>query len=424
MAASFPTAVHQRHNVAPGSRSRIPGITSASNAKSGLARRGEQPLHVKQQRATQQRLHAGRQAGGVLERSVAPTEAPDTQLRPVLTAAAWTAADMRAREHEWTYHLTPNDIQELDEALVLARATGKPIHELTQEDFPLPLLAPKLRALGSEVVHGRGFQIIKGVPVERWSREESVTAYWGMGLRWGRAVSNNAAGHLVGHIKDIGHDPLDPSTRLFATRAAQPFHNDAADVVGLLCLTLGESGGLSSWTSSVSVYNAVLAARPDLARLLTQPWVWDRKGEVPPGKPPTFAMPVFNHHAGHLSVNWSSNYFLAAQRHPGVPALTPAHLEAIALVDALAASDALRLDAMLAPGDVQLLSNHTVFHARSAFTDSPERKRHLLRLWLAPEDDRPLPEAYREILGGSVEVGRRGGIVVEGTRLHVPLEAA
>lgn len=263
-----------------------------------------------------------------------------------------------------------------------------------------------------------------GVPVERWSREESVTAYWGMGLRWGRAVSNNAAGHLVGHIKDIGHDPLDPSTRLFATRAAQPFHNDAADVVGLLCLTLGESGGLSSWTSSVSVYNAVLAARPDLARLLTQPWVWDRKGEVPPGKPPTFAMPVFNHHAGHLSVNWSSNYFLAAQRHPGVPALTPAHLEAIALVDALAASDALRLDAMLAPGDVQLLSNHTVFHARSAFTDSPERKRHLLRLWLAPEDDRPLPEAYREILGGSVEVGRRGGIVVEGTRLHVPLEAA
>lgn len=202
---------------------------------------------------------------------MAPTEAPDTQLRPVLTAAAWTAADMRAREHEWTYHLTPNDIQELDEALVLARAMGKPIHELTQEDFPLPLLAPKLRALGSEVVHGRGFQIIKGVPVERWSREESVTAYWGMGLRWGRAVSNNAAGHLVGHIKDIGHDPLDPSTRLFATRAAQPFHNDAADVVGLLCLTLGESGGLSSWTSSVSVYNAVLAARPDLARLLTQP---------------------------------------------------------------------------------------------------------------------------------------------------------
>lgn len=102
---------------------------------------------------------------------MAPTEAPDTQLRPVLTAAAWTAADMRAREHEWTYHLTPNDIQELDEALVLARAMGKPIHELTQEDFPLPLLAPKLRALGSEVVHGRGFQIIKGNAEGDWGHE-------------------------------------------------------------------------------------------------------------------------------------------------------------------------------------------------------------------------------------------------------------
>jgi hypothetical protein len=38
----------------------------------------------------------------------------------------------------------------------------------------------------------------------------------------------------------------------------------------------------------------------------------------------------------------------------------------------------------LEPGDVQLISNHTVIHARTDYEDYPEddRKRHLLRLWI------------------------------------------
>jgi hypothetical protein len=37
------------------------------------------------------------------------------------------------------------------------------------------------------------------------------------------------------------------------------------------------------------------------------------------------------------------------------------------------------------PGDVQLISNHTVVHARTAYEDAPESERHLLRLWLSLE---------------------------------------
>ena len=64
-------------------------------------------------------------------------------------------------------------------------------------------------------------------------------------------------------------------------------------------------------------------------------------------------------------------------------------------------------------------------HSRTAFVDHPEddKRRHLLRLWLAPDDERPLPDYYAELLGGSVEVGRRGGIRVSGYDLNVPLEA-
>ena len=92
----------------------------------------------------------------------------------------------------------------------------------------------------------------RGVPVERYSSRETAIAYWGIGLYWGRAVSNNKKGHLIGHIKDIGHDPSNPLTRLYATSAAQPYHNDSSDVVTLLCLRNAKEGGLSSWSSSIT----------------------------------------------------------------------------------------------------------------------------------------------------------------------------
>ena len=51
-----------------------------------------------------------------------------------------------------------------------------------------------------------------------------------------------------------------------------------------------------------------------------------------------------------------------------------------------------------------------------------ENRRHLLRLWVAPPNDRPLPEEYAE-LWDSTEPGKRGGIYIGGTPLTVPLEA-
>ena len=66
------------------------------------------------------------------------------------------------------------------------------------------------------------------------------------------------------------------------------------------------------------------------------------------------------------------------------------------MFDALANSPELHFSMNLEPGDMQFVYNHTILHDRTAFEDWDEenRKRHLLRLWLAIPGDRPLPEIF------------------------------
>ena len=159
---------------------------------------------------------------------------------------------------------------------------------------------------------------------------------------------------------------------------------------------------------------------------MSQPgiWWWDRKGEIPPGKTGVYEMPVYNFFQGYLSVNFSDNYYFLSQRHPEVPRLTEMQLQAIKMFNELAASPEIRMDYILEPGDVQLLSNHVCLHFRTAFEDYDDidQKRHLLRLWLTPSDERPLPHYYED-MQGSVEIGKRGGIRTDGQIETISLEA-
>eukprot|EP00192_Tetraselmis_astigmatica_P010488 CAMPEP_0117669910 /NCGR_PEP_ID=MMETSP0804-20121206/12419_1 /TAXON_ID=1074897 /ORGANISM="Tetraselmis astigmatica, Strain CCMP880" /LENGTH=377 /DNA_ID=CAMNT_0005478069 /DNA_START=119 /DNA_END=1252 /DNA_ORIENTATION=+ len=347
-------------------------------------------------------------------------------LQPIQDRSAWYAADYTGKD-SYTYYLTPQDVAELDQAVYLVETRGLDIQAVKREDFPLPELGSKLTAFKQEVEWGRGFQLISGFPVDKYTRKQTMIAYWGVGTYWGNARPNNKKGHLIGHIKDIGADPNLPDTRLYATHDAQPWHNDNADMVSLLCLHPAADGGESGWASSITVYNEILRQRPDLAELFCGEWYYDRKGEIPAGKDPFFLIPVFNFFQGHLSVNYSDNYFRLSQRHASVPRFTPAHHEAMELFNELARSEEIHLKYYLQPGDIQLLNNHTCLHYRGAFTDGPDEKhqRHLLRLLLSPEDARPLPPVYEEIMAG-IQPGSRGGINVsgmEGVTPHVSLEA-
>jgi hypothetical protein len=345
--------------------------------------------------------------------------------RPLVTGkSVWIGAEMSKRPEEWTYGLRASEIAEIERATSAVQARGLDIAEIRRADFPLPTLGPVLDRLREEIVDGRGFVLLRGLPVEGRPIAWSAAAYWGIGTYFGNARSQNAKGHVLGHVCDLGLSAeKDPSVRIYQTTERQMFHTDSCDIVGLLCLKTARSGGLSSIVSSMSIYNVMAMQRPDLVRLLFQPFATDRRGETPEGKKPFFDIPVFNDYEGQLSVIYAHRYIESAQRFPEARRLTPEDREALDYLDGLANDAELRLDMEFRPGDIQFLQNHTILHDRTAFTDwdEPGRKRHLLRLWLAAPGARPLPPYYAERYG-SVAIGDRGGIICKGTRLHAPLE--
>jgi alpha-ketoglutarate-dependent taurine dioxygenase len=147
----------------------------------------------------------------------------------------------------------------------------------------------------------------------------------------------------------------------------------------------------------------------------------DRRGEVPEGSKPYFTIPVFNYHDGLVSAIYQRQYIESARRFAGVPPLTSQQRAALDLVDQLANDPKLNITMQFEPGDIQLVHNHAILHDRTAFEDypEPERKRHLLRIWLAPLSARPLPEIFAERFG-SITPGDRGGVIVEGAMPTIP----
>lgn len=345
-------------------------------------------------------------------------------LPPVQTGpAAWYGPDMAARA-DWILTLDRDDAAEIAAAMRPLVARGADIAGLTRDDFPLPRLAPRLAAMLDDLMNGRGFALIRGLDVGGWSMREAATAFFGLGRHLGRACSQNGKGHVLGHVRDLGLASTDPAVRIYQTAERQTYHTDSCDVVGLLCLRTARAGGLSALVSSVTIFNEMHSRRPDLLRLLLQPVATDRRGEVAPGQKPYFMIPVFSWHQGHLSAIYQRQYIDSAQRFPDAPRLTPEMVEALDLFDDLANDPALNFHMALQPGDMQFVFNHTMLHDRTAFDDWPEpdRRRHLLRLWLSPEGARPLPPVFAERFG-TVEPGRRGGIMLEGVRPNAPLQA-
>jgi hypothetical protein len=342
--------------------------------------------------------------------------------RPLVEgASAWIGAELARHPEQWIYTLSPPEIAEIEAAVATLR--GRDLATLTRADFSLPTLGPVLDGLREEVLNGRGFVLVRGLPVEGRPTADSALAYWAIGMRFGNPRSQNAMGHLLGHVTDLGLATSDPNVRTYQTTERQHFHTDSCDIVALLCLKTAKSGGLSSIVSSMAIYNEMARRRPDLLRRLFQPFATDRRGEVPVGEKPYFDTPVYTDHAGYLSAIYSGTYIRSAQRFADVPRFTQEDIEALEMFDDLANDKELRLDMELRPGDMQFLHNHTCLHDRTAFVDwpEPERKRHLLRLWLAAPGARPLPRIFAARYG-STTIGDRGGIICEKTRLHAPLE--
>jgi len=345
-------------------------------------------------------------------------------LQPITGASAWYGPDLM-RDNTWLLQLSVAETEEIDNAIAAFRASGAPMEAISEDSFPLPAFGPRLRQLLRELLEGRGFFMLRGLPVHRYDIETAAIAYLGIGRHFGALRSSNARGHLLGHVKDVGADIKEGNTRFYQTNRRLEYHTDSADIVGLLCLQTAKAGGESFIASSMTVYNEILKRRPDLLPAAMLPFPTDRRGEVPAGMKPWFEIPIFNWHQGLLSAIYLRHYIEEAQRRfPEAPRLTADQYAVMDLIDELVNDPAIHLQMAFLQGDMQFLHNHQILHSRNDFENwpEPERHRHLLRLWMAPPEGRPLPAVFAPRYG-SVTPGDRGGIVVPGTKLSVSLAA-
>ena len=329
----------------------------------------------------------------------------------VTERSAWSAADL-AGDLSWRYTLSAQDLDELEAATAQARASGLRVGEFTREDFPLHTFGRRIAAMADEVENGRGVALLHGVPVQSHDAQSLRVLYWGIGVHAGIPISQNSKGQLLAEVTDKGNDYGDINARGFATRAELLPHVDTSDMTTLLCLRAARSGGESRVVSSTAAYNAIVLERPQYLDILYRGFHNDLRGEGPTGDVNELTVnrvPVFSDYQGRVSCSFNYRMIQGACEKSGVP-LTAAERAALDFLREVSLREDLIYRFTLAPGDLQMVSNHSVFHSRSTFVDhdEPSRKRCLLRFWINMRNGRPLEDDF----AARYNTGPRGGVAV------------
>ena len=298
--------------------------------------------------------------------------------------SVWAGRDL-ANDDSWIHQLSDSAIAEIESALLIAKNSGLATENLTPSAFPLDSFSLQLRSVAEELENGRGFLLLRGLPVKRYTDDEIRTIYYGIGLHLGSPVRQNPKGDLLGLVMHVG-DVNDKRTRVYETNLYLPYHTDPSDVVGLLCLRQAKSGGISSLVSSASVYNAIVKDYPEYLALFYRPFYYAHLGKNEPG-----LSPIFSFNEGKLSCRYLRQYIELGHEMMNLP-LSRIEIEALDIFDSIMHRESLRLSMMLEPGDLQFANNYMVMHSRTEFEDhqNQELRRKMLRLWLKMPNARQL----------------------------------
>ena len=323
--------------------------------------------------------------------------------------AAWRGEQLFARP-DWLYELTDTDIGEIDRAF--QGVAQMDLESITQEDFSLPRFATRMTAIQQSLESGSGATWVRGFPVERYTDEQAMRVFWGLSRHVGTPVSQSAEGERIFHVRDAGYGDQDPRTRGPNTRKKLSFHTDRCDVISFLCLKQAKSGGENFLVSSLALFNELLERRPDLLQELMRPYYYQRHNVDGGNALPYCRQPIFSIFEGHFAASFLRVLIERAYRMPELPEMTDLQREALDYLEQLAEDPALHVRFRQQAGDMLFLNNWVTFHRRSDFEDheTPERKRHLLRLWLSVPNSRPLDPQFRENFGATEAGALRGGM--------------
>lgn len=318
-------------------------------------------------------------------------------LAPFTGRNAWLRSDFAPSD--WIRYLSAQTLDELDAAIRAIRDQSKDLTSVTRADFPFSAFAEQSHSILDEINTGRGFVVLKGLPLERYSEQEAAMIYWGIGTHLGFPLPQNVKGDRLYSVRDEGYkiaqDYGAVGVRFSKTTEGLHFHTDSApalmgntpDTVGLLALKVAKTGGASALVSAQTAHNMMLRERPDYLERLYRPYHFDRRAELRPGEASTLLAPVFQCDGGELRVRYFRFYIPKGHELAGAP-LTPADIEPLDYFEAVMNRPELQITFDMEPGDMQFVSNNFILHSRTAFEDyaEPGRRRHLMRLWLKHRD--------------------------------------
>jgi hypothetical protein len=328
------------------------------------------------------------------------------KLQRIEHPSAWRSDDI-ARDRSWIVTLTPGMIAEMEAAVGDAKTRGWSAGGFDPRDTPIPLTQTVLDRCIDDVHHGRGFVLLRGLPIERYDLETCKLLYWILIARLGTPVTQNLAGELMARIADFGFDVAQLNVKPSRTSAEQRPHSDPADIVALLCISRPASGGTSRIASSIAIYNEILATHPEHLETLHRGFHHDLRGDAaadsPFGVTPR-PIPIFRTQDGVLSCVFNASTIKDAERR--MPHRVPEEeMRAVDAIVDLARDNRFRVDMEFQPGDIQLLNNYTCLHWRAAFTDDADHRRLLLRFWMNTPGARPIDP---EMAAGYITGARTG----------------
>ena len=330
----------------------------------------------------------------------------DTLLKPVTNESAWRGSEL-AKTRDWLFHLSSDQVARMEEIGKKFVADDPDLRYVQASDYPVPWMKEALASWGHDVDYGRGFVLVRGLKPHLYSDTLSAAIFYILTLHMGDPMQQNEMGDLIDHVYATSDKTMnDPGALPSKVRDRLVFHSDSSDVVALMCLRPGKSGGASLLVSGAQIYNEILKRRPDLAPLLLEPFHWDWKRQDPQAPANTYTSPMVSLVDGVFSSYAGATFIFSAQEYPGVPKLTPQQIEVVNLFDEITVEPGMAIATDFQPGDIQWLSNYAALHSRDAFIDYPEpqRRRHLLRVWLRRDIGRPLVRGF----GKNSVVQKRG----------------
>nr|XP_019003193.1 uncharacterized protein I203_04230 [Kwoniella mangroviensis CBS 8507]OCF66654.1 hypothetical protein I203_04230 [Kwoniella mangroviensis CBS 8507] len=317
---------------------------------------------------------------------VKPSQDPLPEGYPdqVVSNSVWDGKVLINQPEKWLYQFTDDDIKLINKAYDHFQSLSIANNEIDRTTFPIPTetnLHDVLTGVTHELNHGLGFRVLRGLPVDPWTRSKQISVFAGISAYVSPRRIASPSGDNITHLRWV----LVSCKCTKLTGIIAVFHNDGSlGIISLFTLGVAETGGLSQLASVGQTYNEFARDRRDIVRELAKT---DWKNKYPPEADNYCIGRRLIHPVGDkqvITVYSRRPYFGFYGADEDVEPLPREKHLALDAIHFTAEKYSIDLD--LETGDLEYVNNVTVYHARTASEDSEKNQRHLIRLWLDNEE--------------------------------------